>query len=543
MVVDFINHTIVKDLGLHFSLQPVDVKDVLQVLSNLKPKTSCGLDGISSEMLKMCKEEIAGPLTLIVNRSICSGVFPSAWKVAKVCPLLKKGDPLQVKNYRPVALLSVAGMVLEKIVADQVYSYFEKKGLLGNFQFGFRKHKSTVSEMLTLFETLQEAKEKGLQTLLICFDLSAAFDSVEPKVIIEKLKLYGFNFTACQWMESYLTGRSQMTTVSGVYSEPVTLNYGTPQGSRLSPLLFIILMADLDLWTTESFISNFADDTQSTLVKPTVEELRCTASKESAAIVSHFGANNLVNNADKAALLYNNSGKADKITMEIAGEQITSADSEKLLGLHFSSAIDWKIHLDKLIAKLNQRLGILRRLKSKMPQDKLKIIGEAIFTSVARYGIAVYLKPRLHSDAACEELNRLQIVQNKMFRLLAGKKVKDKVRVEELARKFGLMSINQMASYHALMETYKIVHFNSSDKLREKLVPKSELSKSLNVPLVKRVSCRGFSFYAARIWNELPADIRSQEKPHQSVTVDEKRVGQFKAKIKKWIWDGGVPFK
>ena len=67
--------------------------------------------------------------------------------------------------------------------------------------------------------------------------------------------------------------------------------------------------------------------------------------------------------------------------------------------------------------------------------------------------------------------------------------------------------------------------------------------KNLNVPLVKRVSCRGFSFYAARIWNELPADIRSQEKPHQSVTVDEKRVGQFKAKIKKWIWDGGVPFK
>ena len=54
---------------------------------------------------------------------------------------------------------------------------------------------------------------------------------------------------------------------------------------------------------------------------------------------------------------------------------------------------------------------------------------------MARYGIAVYMKPRLHSDAVCEELNRLQIVQNKMFRLLAGKKVKDKVRVEELAKK------------------------------------------------------------------------------------------------------------
>ena len=61
-------------------------------------------------------------------------------------------------------------------------------------------------------------------------------------------------------------------------------------------------------------------------------------------------------------------------------------------------------------------------VKTQHSQDKLKIIGEAIFTSVARYGISVYMKPRLHSDAVCEELNRLKIVQNKMFRLLAGKK-------------------------------------------------------------------------------------------------------------------------
>ena len=180
---------------------------------------------------------------------------------------------------------------------------------------------------------------------------------MEPKVLIEKLKIYGFDKTARQWMESYLTGRSQITTVGGVTSKQVTLDYGTPQGSRLSPLLFIILMADLDMWTTESFLSNFADDTQSSLMKPTVEELRESASKESAAVVSHFGANNLVNNADKAALLYNNRGYADTITMEIAGEQITLVDSEKLLGLHFSSALNWKVHLNKVFALLYQRHG------------------------------------------------------------------------------------------------------------------------------------------------------------------------------------------
>ena len=64
---------------------------------------------------------------MIVNRSICSGVFPETWKDAKVTPLLKKGDPTLLKNFRPVALLCVAAMVLEKIVADQVEDFFEKK--------------------------------------------------------------------------------------------------------------------------------------------------------------------------------------------------------------------------------------------------------------------------------------------------------------------------------------------------------------------------------------------------------------------------------
>ena len=164
--------TKVKDRNLQFSLQPVDVGEVLTVLKNLKPKTSCGLDGISSEIIKMCKEEMAGPLTLIVNRSICSGVFPSEWKIAKVCPILKKGDALQPKSYRPVSLLCVAGMVLEKIVADQVNNFFESNSLLGNFQFGFRKHKSTVSEMLTLFEKLQEAKESRQQIPVIYYSTS-----------------------------------------------------------------------------------------------------------------------------------------------------------------------------------------------------------------------------------------------------------------------------------------------------------------------------------------------------------------------------------
>ena len=228
-------------------------------------------------------------------------------------------------------------------------------------------------------------------------------------------------------MESYLTRRSQRTIVGVKLSESVELCYGTPQGSRLSPLLFIILMADLDQWTSNSQLSNFADGTQSVIISDSEENLKAIAKTEAQAVVDHFSANNLVNNANKAALLYNNRGKAETICMSIAGENLESKESEKLLGVQMSSDLSWKCHIDHICSKMNQRLGILRRLKNKVPQEKLRIIAGAIFTSVARYGIPVYSKPRLNSDPRREDLQKLQVIQNKMFRLLAGKSLLDKV--------------------------------------------------------------------------------------------------------------------
>ena len=152
----------------------------------------------------------------------------------------------------------------------------------------------------------------------------------------------------------------------------------------------------------------------------------------------------------------------------------------------------------------------------------------------------------------CVEQDKLQVIQNKMLRLLSGKKLKDKVRVEKLARDFNQMSMNQMSCYHVLVETYNIINFGSSKKIRDKLLSPNPNSSHLRVPLVKKNTCRSFSFYAARLWNILPLSIRTKAMPKSEQVKSEKaRLAWFKAEIKNWILGNkngvatlpGVPFR
>ena len=292
-----------KDLNLNFELKEVEEKDVMRILKKLKNKSSTGLDGISAEVMKMGAEVLCVPLTLIINVSIVSGQFPTAWKESKCVPLFKKGDRRQKENYRPVSLLSVSGMVLEKIVADQIEDFFERNKLFGSFQFGFRKKKSTVSELLQLFDSILEAKDNRREILLLMYDLSAAFDTVSHKTLIDKLTIYGFNPHSITWMKSYLEDRKQLVEIQGKRSGTQVMPTGTPQGSRISPLLFICLMADLDLWTQDCVISKFADDTQTLCAADNKDDIVTKTKQDAPNVINFFSANNLVNNGDKACVI------------------------------------------------------------------------------------------------------------------------------------------------------------------------------------------------------------------------------------------------
>ena len=131
--------------NFRFQFRQISELEVQSAIDNLENKKSCGCDGISNKLLKLIKNEISKPITLIVNQSIKTGIFSNALKIAKVKPIYKKGDKADLNNYRPISLLPTIYKIFECVIhtCTQLYKYLLCKKLLCEQQYGFHSQYST----------------------------------------------------------------------------------------------------------------------------------------------------------------------------------------------------------------------------------------------------------------------------------------------------------------------------------------------------------------------------------------------------------------
>ena len=137
---------------LSLSLAFVTVREVRKLLGSLKNKTSTSVDQLDNYAVKLAADFIAEPLHHIICLSIMQNKFPTCWKFTKIVPLHKKKSQLKRENYRPVAILSPLSKVLEKVVYSQIYSYFERNKLFHPSLHGYRRDRSTMTALISMYE-------------------------------------------------------------------------------------------------------------------------------------------------------------------------------------------------------------------------------------------------------------------------------------------------------------------------------------------------------------------------------------------------------
>ena len=194
--------------------------------------------------------------TDIIISSIRNGTFSEELKLAEVTPYFKKADPFDKVNYRPVSLLSHVSKVYERIIFNQISTYFEPY-----FSTDFRKDHNTQHSLLKTLELWKEALDKGTSVGAFFIDLSMAFDTLNHDLLIAKLEAYGFSENPLNYIQSHLQNRLQRRNVNNNFTLWKGIFAGIPQGSILGPLLFNIYINDIFLFPDNISLSNYADDT------------------------------------------------------------------------------------------------------------------------------------------------------------------------------------------------------------------------------------------------------------------------------------------
>ena len=171
--------------------------DVLATLKTIDITKACGADNIPGRILRECAEQIAFPITMLFNKSLKAGIFPSCLKRANVIPLFKSGKRDNLHNYRPISLLPLLEKIYEKLVYDNVHMFMSNQ--LGEEQHGFTQGRSVESNLSVLINSVACDNNAKAQTDVIYTDFIKAFGSVNHRFLLHKLKLFGFSGNLLQW--------------------------------------------------------------------------------------------------------------------------------------------------------------------------------------------------------------------------------------------------------------------------------------------------------------------------------------------------------
>ena len=435
-----------------FSFSPVTEKDVLKKISRMRSTGSADNLGLSQVDLKKLARAIVTPLTRIINISMSTGIYPEIWKVARVVPCPKSGkDHTKVDGFRPLSMLSPFGKLCELVVKDQLQEYATNTKFIPLSQHGYQKNKGCDTAIGQAMRIIDEKVKRGKRCAIVVYDYSAAFDLVDARLLDDKLRLMGCSRTVRKWVRSYLSDRTIMVDINGEQSRKIILEFGSPQGSILSPLLFIILIADMEC-NMPGVMIGYCDDSTNIIDGDGMEDLKkgCEDSiKKMGEYASMMG---LCLNVGKTELMA--FGRQSMGTLEVNGERIEEASEIKFLGTWISKKRSMRTHVDKTVPKLNAKIGVLRRVLNVLPKQARAKIAVATVGGVIQSSLLSAIDPIYKKGD--QQIKRLQRIYNSAARLTLRKRRRDQTSTDELMSAMGTESVRKSATVRLMKAAYQI---------------------------------------------------------------------------------------
>jgi len=481
------------------------VAGIQQQLSLLDSNKASGPDNIHSYILKNCANEISPILQIIFTQSLNTGRLPSDWLVANVCPVFKRGSRSNAANYRPISLTSVCSKVMEHIIYHSIMEHLNSNNILIDSQHGFRSQHSCVTQLISLIEDLSHALDQRKQTDVILLDFSKAFDSVPHQRLLVKLRHYGINSHVCQWINTWLTRRSQRVALDGSFSNPVSVHSGVPQGTVLGPLMFLLYINDITEHI-KSPLRLFADDCLL---------YRIITSKEDTIQLQH-DLDQLQEWADKWQLKFN----VTKCTImrftrslspiifnyKLGSHSLGTSNQHPYLGVILDSKLQWTPHINNTAAKANRTLNFLKRNLS-CCSSNIKASAYLTLVRPTMEYAAVVWDPYHHNN-----IQQLEKVQRRAARWVLND-FSHHSSVTSMIQQLSWPSLQLRRKVARLQTLFKIVHHDYSLSIPSYFTPMERSTRQYHPQRFILPNSFTYShqqsFYPRSIkdWNDLPPNL------------------------------------
>ena len=398
-------------------LPPTDAPEMNTAIHSFANKNN-SLDDFPFRILKLISEYLSPVLSDLFNLVLNTGVYPDCLKTTRVTPLFKAGEPSNPSNYRPISVLKTLNKIFERLLLHRLDDFISTFDIKVKTQYGFSSNLSTMDALYDLLGSIRRALQSSHHCIAVFYDFSKAFDTIDHDRLLMKLSRYGIRGTALNLIKSYLSNRFQSVIVNGIFSDPLPISHGVPQGSILGPWLFNMYVNDLAYYINSPSPIQYADNTTILAEDPCIDLLFIRLQTTLNSFQNWSLSNYLSLNCTKTKYILFSRPKliGPHPPLIIKNDYLDSVNSIKFLGVHIDRDLNFKEHIRQVRQKLSRIVGLSYAISPSLNLVAAKSLYFALANSILLYGI-VFWAPSYNNDLA-----PLQIAQNKIVRnLFTGK--------------------------------------------------------------------------------------------------------------------------